>query len=46
MKQYNKTIQKAINLDDVTKEDTKEHNRNWSQSSDYVCKILITGKTN
>ena len=46
MKQYNKTIQKAINLDDVTKEDTKEYNRNWSQSSDYVCRILITGKTN
>ena len=35
-----------INLDDVTKEDTKEHNRNWSQRSDHSCRILTTGKIN
>ena len=28
MYQYNKTIQKMINFDDVTKEKIKEHNAN------------------
>ena len=29
IKQYNKTIQKIIKFDDVTKENIKEHNPNW-----------------
>ena len=29
MQQYNNTMQKVINFDDVTKEDIKEHNPNW-----------------
>ena len=28
-------IQKMINFDDVTKEETKEHNRNWPQIPDH-----------
>ena len=40
-----------INLDDVTKENIKEHNQNWQQIPDYSCRILIigglgSGKTN
>ena len=30
-----------INFDDVTKEETKEHNPNWSQFHDHLYKILI-----
>ena len=29
MQYYNKTIQKMINFDDVTKENIKENNPNW-----------------
>ena len=29
MQYYNKTIQKIINFDDVTKENIKENNPNW-----------------
>ena len=32
-----------INLDDVTKENIKEHNPNWLQIHDHAHKILITG---
>ena len=35
MWQYNKTIQKMINFDDVTKETVKEHNLNGSQIPDH-----------
>ena len=36
-----------INFDDVTKENTKEHNPNWLiQVPDHSCRILITGKRN
>ena len=31
MYQYNKTVQKNINYDDVTKENIKYHNSNWPQ---------------
>ena len=31
-----------INFHDVTGENIKEHNRNWSQIPDYPCKVLIT----
>ena len=40
-----------INIDDVTKENIKENNPNWSQIPDYPYRILIiggsgSGKTN
>ena len=41
MKQYNKAMQKMINFDDVTKENIKEHNPNWSEIPDHPYKILI-----
>ena len=40
---------KLINLNDVTKENIKEHNPNWAQSPDHPQRILIvggSGKTN
>ena len=51
MLQYNKTIQKVINLDDITKENIKGHNRNWQHFPDHPYRILIirgseSGKTN
>ena len=44
-------IQKMINFDDVTKEETKEHNPNWPEIPDHPYRILIiggsgSGKTN
>ena len=41
MQQYNKTMQKLINFDDVTKENIKEHNPNWLQIPDHPYVILI-----
>ena len=41
MQQCNKTIQEMINFDDVIKEETKEHDPNWSQISDHPYIILI-----
>ena len=41
IKQYNKTIQKIIKFDDVTKENIKEHNPNWPQIPDHPYRILI-----
>ena len=40
-----------INFDDVIKEETKEHNRNWPEIPDHPYRILIiggsgSGKTN
>ena len=40
-----------INFDDVTKEETKEHNRNWPKIPDHLYRTLIfggsgSGKTN
>ena len=32
-----------INFDDATKENIKEHNPNWPQIPDHLCKILIIG---
>ena len=32
-----------INFDDVTKEETKEHNPNWPQIPDHPCRILKIG---
>ena len=48
---YNKTVQKMINFDDVTKENIKEHNPNWPQIFDHPYRMLIiggsgSGKTN
>ena len=39
------------NFDDITKEKMKEHNPNWLQIPDYMCRVLIIegsgfGKTN
>ena len=36
MQQYNTTIKKVINLDDVTKGNIKEQNLNWSQIPDHL----------
>ena len=33
-----------INYDDITKENIKEHNSNWPQIPDHLCRILITGR--
>ena len=32
-----------INFDDVAKEETKEHNPNWSEVRDHPYRILIIG---
>ena len=32
-----------INFDDITKENIKEHNLNWSQIPDHLYRILIIG---
>ena len=29
------------NFDDITKENTKKNNLNWSQISDHPCRILV-----
>ena len=34
-----------IDFNDVTKENIKEHNRNWPQIPDHLYRILITGGT-
>ena len=36
-------IQKMINIDDVTKENTKRHNTNWQQISNHPYRISIIG---
>ena len=36
-------IYKMISFDEGTKENTKEHNRNWSKTLDHPCKILWIG---
>ena len=41
--QYDKSVQKMINFDCVTKEDIKEHNSNWWGISDQPYWILIIG---
>ena len=43
MWEYNKTIQKMINYDDVTKENIKEHNPDWTQIPNHPYRILIIG---
>ena len=43
MWQYNETIQKMINFDNVIKEKTKEHNPNCPQVPDHPYRILIIG---
>ena len=43
MQQYNKMIQKMINLDDVIKDETKEQNPIWSEIPDHPYRMLITG---
>ena len=45
IQQYNKTIQKIINFDDVTKENIKGHKLNWPQISDHSYRILIIGSS-
>ena len=32
-----------INLDDIAGENIKEHNLNWLQIPDHLCRILIVG---
>ena len=32
-----------VNCDDVTKENIKKHNPNYSQISDHSCRVLIIG---
>ena len=43
MYQYNKTVQKMINFDDVVKENIKEHNPNWPQIPDHPYRIFKAG---
>ena len=43
MQQYNKMIQKMINLDDVIKDEKKEQNPIWSEIPDHPYRMLITG---
>ena len=43
MKQYNKTIQKVINFDDIVNGNIKELNPNWIQIPDHPYRILIIG---
>ena len=43
MKQYNKTIQKVINFDDIINRNIKELNPNWIQIPDHPYRILIIG---
>ena len=31
------------NFDYITKENIKDHNRNWPQIPDHPCKLIITG---
>ena len=45
MQQYNKTIQKMINFDGVTKQNIKEHNPSWPQIPYHPYRILITGES-
>ena len=42
MLKYNKIIQKVIKFDNVTKENIKEHDLNWSKIPDHQYRILIT----
>ena len=43
MQQYNKTIQKLINIDNVIKENIKELNQNWPKIPDHPYRALIIG---
>ena len=43
MLQYNKSMQKMINLDNVVKGNIKEHNPNCPQIPDHPYRILIIG---
>ena len=51
MPQDNKAILKMISLDDITKENIKEHNPNWVQIPDRPYRMFMiggsgSGKTN
>ena len=37
MKQYNKTMLRMINFNNVTNKSIKEHNPNWPQIPDHLC---------
>ena len=41
----NKTIQKMINFDNITEENIKEHNPNWSKAPDHPYRILVIGSS-
>ena len=43
MHQYNKTIQKMINYNDVTKENIKNHDPNWPRIPDRPYRVLLIG---
>ena len=43
MKQYNKTMLRMINFNNVTNKSIKEHNPNWPQIPDHPCWILVFG---
>ena len=43
MQQYNETIQKMTNFDDLVKENIKEHYPNWPQIPHHPYRILKTG---
>ena len=43
MQQYNKTIQKLINIDNVIKENIKELYQNWPKIPDHPYRTLTIG---
>ena len=43
MQQYNKTIQKLINIDNVIKENIKELYQNWPKIPDHPQRTLTIG---
>ena len=45
MQKYNETMQRMINFDYITKENTNEHNPSWPNVADLPYRILIIGSS-
>ena len=45
MQKYNETMQRIINFDYITKENTNEHNPSWPKVADLPYRILIIGSS-
>ena len=51
MQQYNETIQHCLTLIDYITKNTEEHNSNWPEIPDHLCRVLVvacsgSGQTN